>query len=257
MKFRCFLCALVIVLATSCQNKTEENEHIVREHNLNEAALLNTRLGLAYLKQGDRPRAKRKLVTALDQAPDSPNVNSAMAYFMENTGMLDNARIYYQKALSVAPNNGAQLNNYGAFLCRQEHYKQAEQYFLRAIQDVHYENTAAAYENAGLCALAVPEDDKAKLYFNKALEQDPSRKQSLYELVQLETKNNHQTAALNLLQKYPNISLRDPQLLNIAAHIAKDAGKQDLEANYRARLQQLSTVSEKTGVKNEPSNNLG
>ncbi|WP_272946910.1 type IV pilus biogenesis/stability protein PilW [Legionella londiniensis] len=246
-----------MAFATSCGKNAEENESVVKEHNLNEAASFNTRLGLAYLKQGDRPRAKRKLLIALEQAPDSPNVNAAMAYFLEKTGVLDKAQVYYQKAMSLAPNNGAQLNNYGAFLCRQGQYKQAENYFLRAVKDVQYENTAAAYENAGLCALAIPDTAKAAFYFNKALEQDPSRKQSLYELVKLEANRNHLNEALNLLRQYPALSLRDSRLLSLAADIAHRAGDKDLEANYRSYLQRLSNFSENTGVKDEHSNDLG
>ena len=113
-------------------------------------------MGLGYLKQGDRPRAKKKLLTALEQEPTSPDVNSAIAYYFEQTKELKQAEKYYLKALSLAGNSGAQLNNYGTFLCRQGDYKKAENYFLKAVKDVQYVNTAGAYENAGLCALSDP-----------------------------------------------------------------------------------------------------
>lgn len=154
----------------------------------NDAAIYNTQLGLAYLKQEDRIRAKRKLLTALDLAPNSADVNAAMAYFLEKTGNLKEARNFYKKALSLAPKNGAQLNNYGSYLCRQGKYKEAENYFLNAVQDVNYVNTAGAYENAGLCAAALPDYKKAKKYFKKAIEHDPNRKQSVYELAKIELK---------------------------------------------------------------------
>ena len=37
-------------------------EHAMRPQKQNDAASYNTQLGIAYLKQGDRPRAKRKLL---------------------------------------------------------------------------------------------------------------------------------------------------------------------------------------------------
>lgn len=173
LKF-CYLLFLVgLLLLQSCQPTRE-------------AASYNTQLGLAYLKQGDRPNAKRKLLLALSQAPHSPDANAAMAYFMEMSGEIDKARLFYEKAMTMAPGKGAQLNNYGAFLCRHGQYERAEQYFLRAANDINYEHTAGAYENAGLCAMAIPNYIKAKHYFAKALQHDPGCKQARNELVNIE-----------------------------------------------------------------------
>ncbi len=76
-------------------------------------------------------------------------------FFYGKTGDLPKAREYYSKALTYSGHAGAQLNNYGAFLCRQGQYAEAEQYFLKATKDLKYDHTAGAYENAGLCALIV------------------------------------------------------------------------------------------------------
>src|SRR5580704_10911769 len=104
----------------------------LKKPDLKKAAAFNVQLGMGYLKQGDRPRAKKKLLIAMQQAPDSSDVNAAMAYYYEQTNELDQARKYYLKALSLSSNAGAQLNNYGTFLCRQGQYKEAELYFLKA-----------------------------------------------------------------------------------------------------------------------------
>lgn len=164
----------VILTLQACQLFCRQQEAAIPK-----AALYNTQLGLAYLNQGQRVRAKSKLLRALRQAPQAAAVNAAMAYFWELSGELQLARIYYQRALWNAPKNGMQLNNYGAFLCRIGEYQQAEQYFLRAVRDTNYPNTAMIYENAGLCALAMADYVKAKQYFIQALRHDPARKQSL------------------------------------------------------------------------------
>lgn len=188
---RKFLLSMVFLLIQSCQYNNNATSKIgLRQHQNQRAAMYNTQLGLAYLAQGDRPRAKRKLLMALDEDPKSPHVNAAMAYFMEKTGAMSEARLYYRKAVRIAPRNGAQLNNYGAFLCRNGQYALAEAYFLKAVKDVEYEHTAGAYENAGLCAVAIPDYAKAKKYFTQALEQDPSRQESLYQLVNIEMKRH-------------------------------------------------------------------
>ena len=255
MKFHHFLPIIGLLLLQSCQhNDGAITKPVVKESKLDDAASYNTQLGLAYLKQGNRERAKHKLLLALSQAPKSPNVNAAMAYFMEKSGEMSNAQMYYHMAMAAAPDAGTQLNNYGAFLCRRGQYSQAEVYFLKAIKDSKYEHTAGAYENAGLCAMAIPDYIKAKTYFSKALEQDPSRVQSLYELVNIAVKQGNTTEALTYLQKYPDLTLHDRTLLAMAANAAQKAGKVELEADYKIRLHGFS---ENTGGKNEYNNNNG
>jgi len=244
------------ILCQSCQHKMDniKEEPTIKEPKINEAASYNTRLGLAYLQQGNRSLAKRKLLLAMAQAPNSANVNASMAYFMEKSGDMDKAGKFYQKAMALAPGAGTQLNNYGAFLCRQGQYREAEKYFMKAVNDVRYDHTAGAYENAGLCIMAVSDDITAATYFVKALEQDPSRQQSLYELVTLDMKQGKFKEALNHLQKHSNLCLNDRALLNLAITVANKSGHPEQEEAYKLRLKNFS---ENTGGHNEYNTNNG
>ena len=235
-------CNLLLVISLfsleACQ-RVAENQNDVgvkKKHRPEEAANYNIQLGLEYLKQGNISRSKRKLLLALKQAPGSPEANAAMAYFMEKSGEVENATIYYQKAMAAAPGRGTQFNNYGAFLCRQGDYAQAETYFLKAVNDIQYINTAGAYENAGLCAMASKNDAKAEQFFMKAIGQDSSRTTSLYELVKVEVKHAEYDKALSNLQKYSEIVMQSRDILALAINVAHQAGKLELEANYRRSL---------------------
>lgn len=250
------LLVLGLILLQACQSKATFNaEQSMQTRKQNEAASYNTQLGLVYLKQGERPRAKRKLLTALKLAPKSPDVNAAMAYYLEMTGDIKQARIFYKKALSLASNRGVQLNNYGAFLCRLGRYKQAEGYFLNAVKDVYYVNSAGAYENAGLCLAAIPDNPKARSYFAKALKQDPQRKQSLYELVKIELKENQAEKALMHLQNYSEMTMNDSKLLAMAIEAAQRAGNTASETIYKQQMIKLHHFTDSTGEKNDNSNN--
>lgn len=231
-----------------------EEQPTIKEPKINEAASYNTRLGLAYLQQGNRSLAKRKLLLAMSQDPDSADVNASMAYFMEKSGDMDKAAMFYQKAMALAPGAGNQSNNYGAFLCRRGHYREAEKYFMKAVKDVRYDHTAGAYENAGLCVMALSDDVTATTYFMKALEQDPSRQQSLYELVTLNMKHGKIKEALNLLQNHSDLCLNDRALLNLAITVAKKSGDSVQEEAYKLRLK---NVAENTGDHNEYNTNNG
>ena len=259
-KFLRLIILLSCVLVQACQHNNDKDKDIpdANQPDLSKAAAFNMQLGLGYLKQGDRPRAKTKLLTALEQQPDSADINAAMAYYLEKTSELEEAKKYYLKAISLSSNSGAQLNNYGAFLCRQGDYKKAEFYFLKAVKDLRYVHTAGAYENAGLCVLAIPDVEKAKLYFNKALGQDPSKKESLYELVKLESKDGHDEKAFELLQQHPDLVLNDKVFLDIARTISIKAGKQDVAAEYENSLNKLQTKTDNSsGVNNEYNSHNG
>ncbi|WP_165482759.1 type IV pilus biogenesis/stability protein PilW [Legionella gresilensis] len=249
---------LILVGLQGCQiNSEEKAEKALQVTKRNNTAAYNIQLGLGYLQKGNRPRAKKKLLKALELSPKSPEANAAMAFYMEKTGEINEAKVFYKKALALAPDSGVQLNNYGTFLCRIGSYQEAENYFLKAVNDVKYIHTSGAYENAGLCAAAIPDYEKAENYFLKALEQDPGRKQSLVELVSIQLKQSKPEKALAYLQKYHEISLNDQALLRLAAEVANKAGKADLEADYKLRLSRFSYLTNKSGVINEYNNNNG
>lgn len=242
--FISFLCLM------SCQPITQstlnQQKKITQAH-------YNLQLGLAYLKQGNRIKAKHLLLLALQQAPKSVETNAAMAYFFEQTGEVERAELYYKKAIAIAPNHGESLNNYGAFLCRRGDYSQAENYFIQAIDDIRYERTAAAYENAGLCAQAAQDYAKAVIFFSKALEHDPSRSQSLYELLRLTIKLGRTKLSWNNINHYAVLHANDCNVLSLVANLAHRENKLMIEKNYLKQLKQLEkkSICRLNGVNNE------
>jgi type IV pilus assembly protein PilF len=153
----------------------------------NAAATANIQLGFAYLHQGDAVTAKQKLLLALQQAPHYPAPWYAMGYFLQRQGDSQAADHYYRRAVDLAPQNGAAQNNYGVFLCRTGHYREAVKHLLLAARSINYLHTANAYENAGVCALKIPERKLALQYFQHALAQDPHRATARAEIHKLQT----------------------------------------------------------------------
>ncbi|MFT4057966.1 MAG: type IV pilus biogenesis/stability protein PilW [Legionella sp.] len=254
LKARYLVFIIAYLLVQACVHNEQTEKHNLKKPDLSKAAAYNVQLGLGYLKQGDRPRAKKKLLTALEQEPKSPDVNSAMAYYFERTNEAERAEKYYLKALALASNAGAQSNNYGAFLCRQGDYKKAEYYFLNAANNMHYVHTAGAYENAGLCALSVSQSEKAKLYFIKALNQDPTRKVSLDELVKLDIKAGNYSEAYALLRKHSDLVLNDRTLLSLAKDVAEKVGQHDVAVEYDNNLKKIDPNLDNSGENNEYNN---
>lgn len=197
------LVVLFSLAMTACQtsqpSSTEETKKVT-------VAKINTRLGIAYMERNDMQRAKQKFLLALEQAPNIPETWYSMAYFMESTGNKENAKKYYLKAVEVAPQRGDALNNYGTFLCRSGDYKGAVAQFIKATKDPKYLEQSAAYENAGLCSLKIPNQTAAIAYFKRALEEDPHRPTALIELSELNYKQGAYALARKQLSQYLQVS---------------------------------------------------
>lgn len=183
--------AIILLSACSSTTTTSSNNNSSPTTNNNAvpanvaAASDNAKLGTAYLQQGDIERAKGKLLAATNEAPNWAPGQDAMAYFYETTGDKQLAEKYYKQAIAIDPKAGAAQNNYGTFLCRAGRYQEADQHFQIALQDTTYLKTAEVYENAGICALQIPDDVKAQAYFEKAVVADPTRANSFLELGQI------------------------------------------------------------------------
>lgn len=240
------LCINILFLLTACSTtsapmRDEEADVTVgatTSQSNATAANYNVQLGVGYLQQGDVQRAKRKLLTAMDQAPDSPQTQDAMGYFMETTGEQQSAEKFYQKAIALNPQAGSVHNNYGSYLCRLKRYKEADQQFQLAVQDVNYLNTATAYENAGLCAMQMPDYNKAAGYLQKAVLQDPHRANSFLQLGEINYKQgNYSVAQQNINQYFQLMSDPGPEALWLAVRLARSQNDNSTAGRYAIMLQ--------------------
>lgn len=191
---------------------------------LAETAKINAQLGMAYLERKNLMRAKQKLLMALKQGPGIPETWYSMAYFLEATGNKVAAREYYIKAIKVAPERGDAHNNYGTYLCRSGQYRESVKHFLAAAKSTTYLEPAAAYENAGLCAMNIPDYKNAARYFKQALEEDPSRNSSLISLAEAEYKMGHYKNAKENLKKYSLLAKPSGEMKTLLAKIEKRLG---------------------------------
>jgi type IV pilus assembly protein PilF len=190
-------------------------------NNSQKAAAINVQLGIGYLQQGYPERAKSKLLLALEEAPHWPPSLDAMAFYLEITGESGQADDYYRQAIRRAPHDGSSHNNYGTYLCRKGEYALAIDQFMRAVKDPLYLDTAKAYENAGLCALKMPNDTLANQFFIKALRLDPRRDTSMLELANLRLKASHFEEGNRYITTYLQTTQPDAQGLWIALQLAR------------------------------------
>lgn len=238
-----------MLITTACNTTTPAIDPSQANDKPNlKAAAINVKLGLAYLQKGHISRAKKKLLIALNQGPKYIPAYEAMAYYYDKTGQFNEAEQYYTKALSLNYQSGKAQNNYGAYLCSHGQYRKSLGYFLNAVKDPHYLTTSEAYENAGLCALLIPDRSLAKQYFNKALAIEPERANSLLEISQIYfNEGDIQKASANM-RIYENFAQPTAESLWLKYRIARKQGDKDGAASAAIALKGKFANSKETSL---------
>lgn len=174
---------IIAILLVGCKTLPDASD--VNLAKQTKAAKINAQLSMSYSSRGDYLRAKQKILLAMEEGPSLPEVWYGMAYYQEKTGDRAEAEKNYQKAIALDPKRGESHNNYGTYLCKQGQYRAAVKEFALAVKDINYMNTAGAYENAGLCALKIPDKTLARNNFERAIMIDPNLTTAAILLAQL------------------------------------------------------------------------
>lgn len=201
------------------------------------AADVNTRLGVGYLERGDMQLAMEKLQRAIEFDPAHVPAHVTLALVQERLGRDENARRSYREAIRLAPEDGGTLNSYAAFLCRQGEYRQAEDYFSRAVADPFYETKEVAHTNAGACAIQSRAFDRAEDHLRAALSINAEYPDALYHLANLFYQRDDAFRASAFLQRFEAVSDDDPAALSLGYRIERRLDNDREAARYLERLE--------------------
>lgn len=243
MKRFIWLSILVMVISLLGCSTTETT---LMKSNPQTAAHLNAELGLAYMEQGNYQEAMKKLQHALELNPDSASANHYIAELYRKLGKNSEAERHYRKALSLTPSNPMLLNNYGVFLCSQHHLEEALKRFKEAVNQPFYKTPEVAYNNAGLCALQIPDEAKAEEYFRTALRLNPRMPDALYEMADLSFKQKKYLHARAFVQRYMDTAKPTPQILWLGIRVERKLGDKAAAGRYAKQLTEKFPTAEET-----------
>ena len=199
-------------------------------------ARTNTELGMGYLQQGERKLAIEKLQRAIEADSDYAPAQHGIAIAYQEFGQLELAEKHYRQALKLLPLDGALHNNFGAFLCGQKKYAEGDEQFRAALRDPTYATPQTALENAGLCALDVPDNEKAEQYLRQALKVDANLKGALLGMARLQFARQQYLGTRAYLQRYEALAQLPPQGLFLAIQIERKLGDFDAAKRYTTQL---------------------
>lgn len=195
--FICILCVAMMLLGCS-SNDVQQTASLDQQ----QAASKRLALGLTYLQKGNYVQAKSNLDKALAYAPDNAKVQFGLAYYYQTVAEKDAAHKAYQTAIKLDQKDAEILNAYGAFLCTEGKYLEAENYFLKAVESGNSAAPAETYENLALCAQSAGNANLALSYLDKALNHEPRRASSLLIQSELYYQQQAYDAAIDTLERY-------------------------------------------------------
>ncbi len=207
---------------------------------LDKASKLYTDLGLGYMQQGELERAMSKLERALELKPNNADAHHYLAEVYRQLGDDEFAEKHYLRAIKLSPKDARTLNNYGAFLCGQSRFGDAETYFLRAAAVPRYRTPELSYENIAMCAMRVKNSDKAVEYFRKALAIMPTLPKSLYNMALISYNRGDFLRARAFLQRLQSSHGMSNQAVELGIRIETALGDSAAVARYRKMLEERS-----------------
>ena len=174
----------------------------------------------------------------------------------QRLGENDKAEKHFKKAVDLSPDYSEAQNNYGAYLCQQQRYDEAEARFMLAVENPLYQSVAEAYENAGLCAMQEPDVKKAESYFRRALQIQPTLSKSLLRMAEISYEQQNYLQARAYVQRFHGAATWTARALLTGIKTENKLGDKDAVASYTLILRSRFPDSDEMQMVNQGVENL-
>jgi type IV pilus assembly protein PilF len=233
----------IAFLVIGCTTQGVRNDSDAQSRN---RAQLHTELAAAYYGQGQMAIALEEFTKATQLDPSYAPAYTGLGLVHASLKQDAKAEANFKRALQLDPENSDSHNNYGTFLCVRNRVDEAIREFMTAISNPLYATPESAYLNAGICALKQKDVKNAETYFLKALQIAPNTRAASYQLANLYfNKGEHQQARTYLQQAMQNID-PTPEMLWLGVRNERILGGKDAEASYRLLLRKKYPNSDET-----------
>lgn len=202
------------------------------------------KLGLGYLREGNRGGARLNLLKALETDPRSAAANNGMAllYQLEKDNKL--AEEYYRKALKYDANYTAARNNYAVFLLREGKNEAAYKELAQAALDLEYPRRSRVYVSLGLAAMRLGKTEEAVAAWEKSLNLNPSMVPSYIELATVYFDKKDLPRAKRYLTQYEDLAGPRARALWLAVRLEDAFGNKDAVASKALALEKMFPYSQ-------------
>lgn len=200
------------------------------------AADVYFQLGVRYLNLNKLEIARENLQHAIRLDAKHSQALNALAFLDEKLGKIDEARSYYQTAISLTPDDLSVRNNYGRFLCEEGEIQKGMELLNATINDRLNERPWLAMTNLGRCYMRLAQYSEAQTYFEQALQLNENYAPALLEMQKVNYQQGNFSTAKVYLQHYAQLSEPTPESLLIAAQIEGASGNLGMAKHYETLL---------------------
>ena len=227
---------LLIVLLAGCATAGGRATAVDRAPpRLSSAGHNSLSLAQIYLQNKDVAKASFHAKAALASDPGSGMPHAVMAMIHATSGDQKKAAKEFDRALRIAPADGAILNSHATWLCEMGQFEQADIEYAQAVLDPRYISPLQAMNNAGACAHKAGQYAKAEGYFRRVLAVAPNDGQALLLIADASLRQQKILEAQAFIPRRDALG-SDIATLVLAARIEDAANNRLAAARYRQRL---------------------
>ncbi len=201
-----------------------------------EAARINVRLAMEYMKQGQLMVARQKIEKALQQNSKDVTVQLGAGLLYERLLDTKRAERHFRQALRADASSPEAQNALGAFLCRNEEWERGEDMFLSAARNPLYRTPEVAYTNAGVCARSAGKLERAERYLRQAITIGAQYPEAFVQLAGVSHDRGNHLQARAFLQRYLTVAPATPDVLLLGHQIETALGDRDAATGFGDRL---------------------
>jgi type IV pilus assembly protein PilF len=212
-----------------------------------QAALANTDLAIAYMREGDLASAREKIEKALQQNSHNAKTQMTAGFVYDQLKQTRKAQDHFEQAVRLGKDDPLVLNNAAVYFCRTGKYKRGEELLLEAAESPLYKTPDAAFVNAGRCAKSDGRPKDAETHFRRALASNPKQPDALLMMAELAESNGNHLQARAFLERYLSVGPQTASTLWLGRSIEIGLGDTAQAGRYAQRLRDEFPTSPEAG----------
>lgn len=247
---RFFIC-LAACLLTACAHTTVNNtDNVVHdaERDSRHRAELRVELASAYYAEGQYSTALKEADTAIALDSTLAAAHGLRGLVLMQIGQDKQAERSLREALRLAPDSPDWQNNLGWFICQRQSASAAMPYFAQALSNKAYSSPAKALLNAGLCSLKDHDSVNAETYFLRALQFEPKLVLARVKLAQIYVERGELSKARRHILVAVQSEQAVPEDFLMAIHIERKLGDRAAEQSLISTFKRMFPNSSKAAT---------
>ena len=192
----CFLILMVLIASSCAPTKT-----VVSPSKKREIAMATLQQGIEFYNTGKYIMALKKLLEAEKTIPQNAELHNGLGLVYLAKDRPDLALTHFKKAIKLDPEFIDAKNNLGAVYLKLEQWDDAVKLFEEVSENLLYATPEVPISNLGWVYFNQKQYDKAKAYFQKALDISPNYLVPIHGLASVYIATGYQYQAIDFLHR--------------------------------------------------------